>query len=163
MSEENSTGSIKIRVPDAFNGDKKKARTFLRSVKQYIRIEEKKFKSDADKIIWAMSYMPEGEAAQFEDNIYNEFFDKNKDLKFDDWEKKFKDRFLSTNMKADAMAELSALKQGEDTVDIFNAKFTALMVKAEEVDGMTLREIYKRRLTNPSNPGSSLYKSCPKH
>lgn len=52
-------------------------------------------------------------------------------------------------MKADAMAELFALKQNEDTVDILNAKFTALMVEAEETNGMAIREIYKNALNKP--------------
>lgn len=108
MAEETSNGSIKIRVPDAFNGDKKKVQTFLQSVKQYIQIEKKKFKSDANKIIWAMSYMPKGEAAQFGDNIYNKFFNKNKDLKFEDWEKKLL-RSSSGYLQGTSLTSLLAL------------------------------------------------------
>lgn len=49
-------------------------------------------------------------------------------------------------MKADAMAELSTLKQNKDIVDILNAKFTALMVEAKETNGMAMKEIYKNAL-----------------
>lgn len=147
MSEDK--GSIRIRVPDAFNGDKKKARTFLRSVKQYIQIEDKKFKNDEERIIWAMSYMPEGEAAQFGDNIYAEFFDNDKNITFKEWIEKFKERFMSSNLKDDAMSELSVLKQGTETVDIYNAKFKALMIEAEISDGITVIDLYKKGLNRP--------------
>lgn len=44
MSDDNHSGALKVRVPDAFTREKGKAQIFLRSIKQYIILEENKFK-----------------------------------------------------------------------------------------------------------------------
>lgn len=149
MSDNDHSGSPKVRVPDAFTGEKGKARTFLRSIKQYIILEESKFKDDSQKILWAMSYMTEKEAAQFADNIFNEFFLNKKPLTYAQWEEKFITRFLSINAEAEAMAALTKIMQGADRLDHFNAKFNALMIEANVTDNIALRSIYLKAINRP--------------
>lgn len=143
---DNENGSFKMHDPETFDGTKKEARSFLRSIKQYIRVKADKFKKEEEKIIWAMSYMPKGEAARFADRIYNEYIDLNKTLTFKEWEEKFKDQFMSADFAKDAMVELTKLEQGTNAASDYNNQFRALMLEAGVTDNLAIRNIYRTNL-----------------
>ena len=56
---------IKPAPPADFDGDRSKGKAFLTSCRTYIRLAPDMFDSDAQKVIWAMSYMKSGRAGHW--------------------------------------------------------------------------------------------------
>ncbi len=60
------------------DGNQRKARGFLRQIKQYISTEAAAFQNDEMKIKWTQSYMQAGEAAKWVDYIWDRYLDEDR-------------------------------------------------------------------------------------
>lgn len=155
MTDKKDTG-IRLKAPDVFDGNQRKARGFLRQIKQYLSVEEASFKGDEHKIKWAQSYMQAGEAAKWVDYVWDRYLDEDRvkdengvteTITWRKWINLFTNRFMSSNIVLDARADLKGLRQSGKTVEEFNSEFRILVSDAQLFEDGALIEYYKTGLT----------------
>ena len=149
MSDEQPRG-VKPKEPEAFDGSREKAPTFVRSVQQYVRLMSHQFRSEEDKIVWALSYMSEGRAARWANMIFEnhiETTDREKKIAtWGDFVVMLRKEFISTNEIMLSAAQLRGLKQGEKSVDNYNTEFMDLMIRLGITDETALIAMYRTGL-----------------
>ena len=148
MAANQDKKEINIGKPQPFTGERANARTFLEQVQDYLEINDHVYDNDKKQIIFALSFMPEGEAADWASakrqearshtptnygTLANFILD-------------FKKSFISVADTAEARNQLMRLRQGSLTVDEYNTKFKTLITRAEYKEPDEHCEIYRRGL-----------------
>ena len=148
MAANQDKKEINIGKPQPFTGERANARTFLEQVQDYLEINDHVYDNDKKQIIFALSFMPEGEAADWASakrqearshtptnygTLANFILD-------------FKKSFISVADTAEARNQLMRLCQGSLTVDEYNTKFKTLITRAEYKEPDEHCEIYRRGL-----------------
>ena len=165
IADKMSTSSSKpklppIATPDAFDGSSDKAQSFLNSVNLYIQAREVEFSTELSKVHFAISYMKEGKAKLWVDNLLNKE-DSIADL-FPTWRRfviDFKKQFFDTLQSETARRLIKQTYQGSGTVKDYVIAFEKheLLTGYEEIslieafeNGLNadlLKDLY--RLANP--------------
>ena len=68
--------SVKVKLPDTFNGKREDLEAFLLQVGLYSHFNRDKFEDDEDKIMWTVSYL-RGEALKWVQPMVRDYMDKN--------------------------------------------------------------------------------------
>ncbi|EEB89662.1 hypothetical protein MPER_12216 [Moniliophthora perniciosa FA553] len=88
---------IKVKPPPTFTGDRDTAEGFLKSVKLNLRMNKQMYDTDERKILYTLSHMSGGTVETWKNNALDEIFDEEKDddkeLTFETFENKFRERF----------------------------------------------------------------------
>ena len=133
---------LKPATPSDFTGDCSTGKSFLISCQMYIRLCPKVFDDDAMQIVWAMSYMKTGCAAQW---AVREFELKAKEghLCFVDrldFKEEFRKDFTPLDAESTAinMLETTSYFQGKQTVDEYLDQFHDLIYDSGYTDKKTI-------------------------
>jgi hypothetical protein len=121
----------KPSLPTDFDGDRTKGRSFLNSVKWYMRSRGNEFRDDAHRVAWTLSFMKGGRALTFINQV-TRHTEIEGTLPYDSWStfwKELEDRFLPLDEGEEAMNTLETEKyfQGKRTVDDYCDQFQDLV------------------------------------
>ncbi|KAI3615592.1 hypothetical protein WG66_011964 [Moniliophthora roreri] len=137
----------KVAVPNHYDGSPAKASTFLTEVDLYLMANETLYPNDKDKILFTLSYMKEGQAANWmkakTDEYKKELREKEaepSDTKPEDqthvttWEEfltDFKKAFRPLDIGTDTRLKMKLLKQNKKHVDEYITEFRLLAADTE--------------------------------
>jgi hypothetical protein len=152
-SETTQTKTItgpKPSPPADFDGDRTKGRSFLNSVKWYMRSRGKEFRDDAHRIAWTLSYMKGGRALTFVNQV-TRHTELEGTLPYENWTafwQELEDRFLPLDESEEAMNMLETERyfQGRRTVDDYCDQFQDLVDHAGYGDGRQVVMKFRRGL-----------------
>jgi hypothetical protein len=133
------TSGPKPAQPTEFDGERIKGRAFLNSVKWYMRSRGDEFRDDAHRIAWTLSYMKDGRALTFANQI-TRHTETEGALPYEDWAafwKELEERFLPLDESEEAMnlLETDRYFQGKKSVDDYCDHFQDLVDHAGYTDG----------------------------
>jgi len=150
---------LRITQPEAFNGDRKKARTFLNACRAYLRTNQAIYTSELAKINFVLSLMKGGTAETWA----NHFID-TKEIAmaarvagdpaiaagheygtYDTFITAFRESFVSGDIASDARFRLQTFEQRGGLED-YIAQFETLAAQAEITDQAILIEYFERGL-----------------
>ncbi|ESK81112.1 hypothetical protein Moror_6031 [Moniliophthora roreri MCA 2997] len=140
----------KVAVPNSYDGSPAKASTFLMEVDLYLMANETLYPNNKDKILFTLSYMKEGQAANWmkakTDEYKKELREKEAeapDTKLEDqvhvttWGEfleDFKKAFRPLDIGTDARLKMKLLKQNKKHMDEYITEFRLLAADAEYDD-----------------------------
>ncbi|ESK82066.1 hypothetical protein Moror_13408 [Moniliophthora roreri MCA 2997] len=113
----------KVAVPNSYDGSSAKASTFLMEVDLYLMANETLYPNNKDKILFTLSYMKEGQAANWMKAKTNEY---KKELKEKEAE--------TSDTKPEDQVHMKLLKQNKKHVDEYIMEFHLLAADAEYDD-----------------------------
>src|SRR5271154_6482556 len=122
----------KANVPDAYTGDRDKAKPFIRQLWLYFEARGPEFPSVRRKVVFALSYMRGGTAGPWADNLIDKIHDDDdmdrqfRFLTFSLFVATFMERFGERDENAATRHKMTHLKQGSMTIDELIAKFEEL-------------------------------------
>lgn len=140
---------IRMGQPAAFNGDRAKTTTFLAACRNHTFINSEIYKDDDKKIAYVLSFMTEGQAAEWA----NDFITKAMEAStpsygtWKDFETKFKEAFNPYSSKGDALDQLTILRM-KNGVEEYISTFRLLVTKS----GLTDLEVISRYFIAGLNP-----------
>lgn len=116
--------TVKMEAPDAFDGDRKKLRSFRTSVTIYFNVNPKHFGTHSNRIWWILSRVKGEVALNWRDNKVNAF-------NRGDWVPtteqalwtEIEETFGDPDMQATQMMSLKTINQGLNTMDAHVAAF----------------------------------------
>lgn len=138
-----------VAAPEAFDGQRGKAMSFLRQVQLYLRGRACEFVSDEDRVHFALSYMRGGSAGEWANHIMDEE-DRHGKLPFITFEafiEGFKQAFADPDPASTARLAIESLVQTSKTADEYIAQFKDLAVRTG-YDQIALVERFKRGLNS---------------
>ena len=139
----------KINPPREFKGDHTdigQAEDWLLDCQTYLRINDKSYTKDIDKVIWATSFLREGPAGEWKKAKLQEGLAKTPpDVgTWTEFETDFTKTFISANIESDARQKFFRMKQQpSEPMGTFNARFKGAAQKAKITESTTLQEIYQ--------------------
>jgi hypothetical protein len=101
-------GELKLNQPKPFTGKREELKKFLQDVKLYLHVNEKIYDTDIKKISFALSFMNEGDAASYKEQMLEEAMEKAGPLNLGTW-KEFTDNLVAAFKPYDAPGD--ALKE----------------------------------------------------
>ncbi|APA15655.1 hypothetical protein sscle_15g104250 [Sclerotinia sclerotiorum 1980 UF-70] len=116
------TETLKVALPDRFTGNRQELETFLLQLEIYFQFNQDKFNHDADKSVWAASYL-RGEAAKWVQPYLKDYFTNLSEPKkrmyptqtifgrFEGFKKEIRRVFGNINELRDAESKIYGLKQ----------------------------------------------------
>lgn len=136
---------MKAKEPTVFDGCAVHARSFLLECKLYIQGNVHQFPNDQQKILFILTYCQEGSAANLRDHIVARAETRLSGTtettgygSYDNFEKEFKEAFITTDDKGEALRELINLKQ-RGSVDAYIQRFKMLITRAGITDFKTTK------------------------
>jgi hypothetical protein len=129
----------KPAAPNDFDGDRSKGRSFLNSVKWYLRSRGQEFRDLDHMVSWTLSFMKEGRALTFANQITRQV-DKQGGLPYSTWKEfwtELEKRFLPVDESEEAINVLETDRyfQGKQTVDDYCDRFQDLVDHAGYAGG----------------------------
>ena len=133
-----NTKEIKINPPKPFTGKRDDLRRFIQEVILCLTINAKTYDNDAKKIIFALSYMNDGEALAWKEQLVDKVMDDatrhpTNELNFGTFQKFLDDLkkvFAPYDAPGDALEEMKTMRMGNTPVDEHIAKFKILVSKS---------------------------------
>jgi len=146
-----STSKIKPATPSDFSGDRTRGRAFLNSCQTYIRLCPDHFPSDQHKILWALSFMKDGRAAKWADQIFRWEEAHDGSERFLDWEDfsdEFRQNFFPLDVETAAVNRLegTGYYQRARSVEDYLDEFLELISDSGYTDGRTIVVKFRRGL-----------------
>lgn len=142
---------VKPATPQSYDGDRRKAKSFLTSCKTYMKLAAHEFPDVETMVTWTLSYMSRNRASTWaqrtmEDNTQNGF-------RYHDWsefEEDFKTHFYPLNQEDTATNTLEGTSyfQGKRSVDDYLDSFLDLISDSGHKDPKTIVIKFRRGL-NP--------------
>lgn len=139
---------IKIGQPLPFDGitNKGYARRFLASCEAYCRLNQHIYTVDDEKILFALSFMQEGPAGDWANNLIDEAAITGTYGTWQTFRDTFTRKFISDNEEKHAIEAITTIKQGSETVEDFNNNFQALAARTGVTDDKVLIGWYEQAL-----------------
>src|ERR1700677_3067999 len=143
----------KANVPDAYTGDRDKAKPFIRQLWLYFEARGPEFPSVRRKVVFALSYMRGGTAGPWADNLIDKIHDDDdmdrqfRFLTFSLFVAAFMERFGERDENAATRHKMTHLKQGSMTIDKLIAKFEELEYLTNYNDTAHIQEF--KRICDP--------------
>lgn len=131
-----SGSSLKVPLPNTFDGSREKGEAFLQSTIIYAELRPNDFATVANAITWILSFMNEGRALPWRNVAIAEYSSK-KAYRWDTLEKFHKDfglEFYPIGEAEDALATLEGrtyIQKAGKTVDAYVDRFRSLIKKAK--------------------------------
>jgi hypothetical protein len=148
--------NLKPTLPTNFDGDCQKGKGFINACQAYFRLRPDQFVDEQTKIQWAMTYMNQGRAQKWVNQVYQwESLPANVRMPhFVDWSdfrSKFKTEFYPLHSDALATNKLEGTSyfQNRRTVDDFLDEFRDLIAESGYTDPKTIVVKFRRGL-NPT-------------
>ena len=146
----------KLKTPTPFSGKREDLRKFLQEVKIYFLANSEIYTSDLDKVLFVLSYMTEGDANSWKEELCNTAEQKAaqdgstislgtyKDL----MDLIIKD-FFSYDAQKDAIYEMKEMKMGNTSIEEHVAKFKMLVTKLKLEKNEVVVEYFRETLPIP--------------
>lgn len=150
-SEPLHSSRLKPATPSDFSGDRTKGRAFLNTCNTYLRLCPQEFASDQEKILWVLSFMKDGRAARWADQIFR-WEEKNEEMtRFLDWKdflEEFQSHFLPVSSEAAAINRLEGIEyfQRNRSVEDYLDEFLELISDSGYEDKKTIVIKFRRGL-----------------
>jgi hypothetical protein len=123
---------VKMNPPKPFTGKREDLKKFLQDTSLYILVNDKIYDTDVKKIAFALSFMNEGDAASWKEQILEEAMAL-PSLDLGTW-KQFKDNleeaFKPYDAPGDALEEMKTLRMGNNSIEEHVAKFKMLVTRS---------------------------------
>ena len=133
VDEPDRKGELKLNQPKPFTGKREELKKFLQDVKLYLHVNEKIYDTDIKKISFTLSFMNEGDAASYKEQMLEEAMEKAGPLDLGTW-KEFTDNLVTAfkpyDAPGDALKEMKMLRMKESSIEEHNAKFKMLVTKS---------------------------------
>ena len=125
-------GELKLNHPKPFTGKREDLKKFLQDVKLYLHVNDEIYDHPAKKISFALSFMNEGDAASWKEQLLEEVMAKDPfDLgTWDVFEKNLTNTFQPYDAPGDALEEMKTLRMGNGSIEEHNAKFKMIVTKS---------------------------------
>lgn len=146
-----SGNSLKVPLPNTFDGSREKGEAFLQSTIIYAELRPNDFATVANAITWILSFMNEGRALTWRNAAIAEYSSK-KAYRWDTLAKFHKDfglEFYPIGEAEDALATLEGrtyIQKASETVDAYVDRFRSLIKKAELNDQSSVVIKFRRGL-----------------
>jgi hypothetical protein len=129
-------------APTTFDGDIKKAVSWLYSVKVYFTINATVYNSDEKKVVTALAYMTEGTTGSWASTFYQVCEGRTaKYSMFADFETSFKDMFIPVDASIIALNKINELKQ-KGYLTSYITEFCALIAVANVKESHVLTHLF---------------------
>ncbi|EDO02460.1 hypothetical protein SS1G_04936 [Sclerotinia sclerotiorum 1980 UF-70] len=127
LKEITVTETLKVALPDRFTGNRQELETFLLQLEIYFQFNQDKFNHDADKSVWAASYL-RGEAVKWIQSYLKDYFTNLSEPKkrmyptqtifgrFEGFKKEIRKVFGNINELCNAESKIYSLKQTRSAV-----------------------------------------------
>ena len=123
--------TIKVALPDYFDGDAKNYKRFRRTYGTYIYVNGHLFREDYKKILFVLSYMRQGRAGRWADDFVERATTNEDWGTWEDFKDKMAHDFLDKNEARRAIEELDQLRQGKGTAADYFMELEQLAATAE--------------------------------
>jgi hypothetical protein len=125
-------GEIKLNQPKPFTGKREELKKFLQDVKLYLLVNHQIYDNNIKKIAFALSFMNEGDAASYKEQLLEEAMAKdNFDLgDWEDFETDLRTAFSPYDAPGDALEEMKTLRMGNNSIEEHNARFKMIVTKS---------------------------------
>lgn len=135
--------------PKEFRGDTDLdyARRFITNCPLHFRLNADHYQTDRDKVGYALGKMNEGPAGRWASDFIEEA--EKPGGTYGTWENfktLFKSKFITNNEVAEAVQELSTMKQGDRTADDFNNSFQSAVTRSGITEDHVLKGFYENAL-----------------
>ena len=132
---------VKLNLPKPFNGKRENLKTFLQDSQMYILINAETYDMNLKKIAFMLSFMEEGDAASWKQQLIEETFDgailAGTDPNFRTLRSfigSLKDAFKPYDSEGNTLEEMKALRIGDTLIDEHITKYKMLITKAKLKD-----------------------------
>ena len=123
---------VKLNPPKLFTGKREDLKKFLQDISLYILVNDKIYNTNTKKITFALSFMNEGDAASWKEQLLEEAMAQ-PDLNLGTW-KQFKDdleeAFKPYDALRDALKEMKTLQMGNNLIEKHITKFKMLVTRS---------------------------------
>ncbi len=157
---------LRVSQPAAFNGERKKARSFMNEVKSYLKTNAAIYDNNMKKIMFALSFMKEGSALAWRENFIS-----GKEAAFDihhaaevaagraapeentaygtiaEFFTSFNESFVSQDAEQEARYALENFVQGKKTLEDYISRFDTLVRQANLQDNAIVMDYFLRGLS----------------
>lgn len=140
-----SKNEAKIRQPQDFTGDRLKARKFFLDCGIYLNLNSHIYDTDEKKISFVLSFCSGGTAEAFAENYYT--LGKHSTAKWADFEKDFRQAFLTSDLEGESLQQLKKLTQ-TGSADEYIAQFKILASRAKITQYEALKDYFLSGLTS---------------
>ena len=122
-------GELKLNPPKPFTGKRENLRKFVQDVSLYLHINEKIYDTDDKRIAFALSFMNDGDAGSYKEQLLEEAFSRTPFTlgKWADFIENLKSAFLPYDTPGDALEEMKALRMKDSSIEDHNTKFKMLV------------------------------------
>jgi hypothetical protein len=152
VDEPERKGELKLNQPKPFTGKREDLKKFLQDVKLYLLVNEKIYDNDVKKISFALSFMNEGDAASYKEQLLEEAM-ATTPLNLGTWDNfeiNLKTAFEPYDAPGDALEEMKALRMGSNSIEDHNAKFKMLVTKSGlDAKSAAVIDYYRETLNIP--------------
>ena len=147
-SAETPRNTVKLRDPAEFDGNTHEAREFVMDCDMYLDMNPHIYNDDTKKIIYVLSHMRKGNAAAFKEHVVLKAQMDGGYSSYANFKELFEQSFLSSDTKAEAMMELTQLKQ-TGSADAYVNDFKMKAARAQLKDEQALLQYFLKGLHRP--------------
>ena len=121
-----------LNQPKPFTGKREDLKKFLQDINLYLHVNNKVYNEDIKKISFALSFMNDGDAASWKEQLLEEAMKKDP-INLGMWSEFKKDlqtAFQPYDAPGDALEEMKALRMGNGSIEEHNARFKMAVTKS---------------------------------
>jgi hypothetical protein len=130
--EVSKSREVKLNPPKAFTGKREDLKKFLQDTSLYLLVNDKVYDTDIKKIAFALSFMNEGDAASWKEQLLEDAMAL-PSLDLGTWTQfkaSLEDSFKPYDAPGDALEEMKALRMGNNSIEEHTAKFKMLVTRS---------------------------------
>ena len=132
IDETERKGELKLNQPKPFTGKREDLKKFLQDINLYLHVNDKVYNDDTKKISFALSFINDGDAASWKEQLLEEAMKKDP-INLGTWSDFMKDlqtAFQPYDAPGDALEEMKALRMGNGSIEEHNARFKMAVTKS---------------------------------
>ena len=161
----------KLNLPKPFTGKRNELKKFLQDVLLFLLVNKKIYETDEDRIVFALSFFEEGDAASWKEQMIEEKM-KTEPLNLGTWDafvKALKTSFEPYDAPGDALEEMKNMRLGNGSIDQHIANFKMAVTRSGlDEDSPAVIDYFRdsltmalqRRIMTLEDPPTTLEKWC---
>ena len=144
---------LKLNQPKPFTGKREELKKFIQDVKLYTFVNGETYNNDIKKISFALSFMNEGDAAAWKEQLLEEEMAKTTPFDLGTWdtfESNLKEAFKPYDAPGDALEEMKNIRMGNNSIEEHNARFKMIITKSDlDETSPAVIDYYRQSLNIP--------------
>ena len=165
VDEPKRKGELKLNQLKPFTGKREDLKKFLQDINIYLHVNDKVYNDDIKKISFALSFMNDGDAASWKEQLLEEAMKKDP-INLGTWstfEKDLQTAFQPYDAPGDVLEEMKALRMGSGSIEEHNARFKMAITKSElDSTSPAVIDYYRESLNIPLQQQILLLENPPK-